>query len=253
MAWITDATKEIVDTGVAPVLKANKYRRKRRHWMLQLEDVTRTLNVQSSRSNWLDPGRFTINLGLAHHALVGRPEGFVTHGDISMISIRIGHVMPVPRDYWWELSEDDDFGAVAAEAEEALSQYALPWLDRCSDPMEMVDDFFERDLSAGRGVEIARKLDIDVAQRSQRSLERWLSYPVPELLGNDVRDSFRWILTHLGLSGPSGKRLTSVQRDTIQALVDRDWPMGADARSEGEREDIRWLRAGLDRRLANET
>ncbi|MCP4964998.1 MAG: DUF4304 domain-containing protein [bacterium] len=253
MAWITDAIREIVDTGVAPVLKANGYRRKRRHWMLQLEDATRTLNVQSSNSNWLDPGRFTINLGLAHHDLEGRPEGFATWDDISGIPIRIGHVMPVRRDYWWELSEDDDFGAVAAEVEEALTRYALPWLGRCSDPMELVDDFFERDLSAGHGFKIARKLGIDVAQRSQRSLERWLSYPVPELLGSDVRESARWILTHLDLSAPGGKRLTSAQRDTIQALIDRDWPMGADARSEGEREDIRWLRAALDRRLANET
>lgn len=253
MAWITEAISEIVETGVAPVLKAGGYRRRRRHWMLQLADVTRTVNVQSHHHNSFGANKFTINLGLILHELDERPEGFVTYSfSNSSARVRIGHVMPIGRDYWWELAQDDDFGAVATDVEIALTQHALPWLDRCSDPTEIVDDFFERDFGVSGFHQVARKLGVDIAQRSQQSLERWLSKPVSDLLEENVRESFRWVTTHLALSADSGEELTAPQLATIQALLARDWPMGHDGNSEGERQDIKRLQRALDERLTNQ-
>ena len=250
MAWVTEAISEIVETGIAPVLKASNYRRKRRHWMLQLEHVTRTVNVQSSRYNSTDSGKFTINLGLAHHELSGRPEGFVTYLDIGRSPGRIGVVMPIGRDYWWEIAKGDDLGAVAVSVEDALVQYALPWLERCSDPMEIIDDLFERDTIVPGSYEIARRLDIDIAERSRRSLERWLSYPMARL-GKD-NSTLEWVDRHLTLSDDSGRSLTQAQLTMIQTLLDTDWSASAGIAPGVEEFYKTRLRTALEQRLSHQ-
>jgi hypothetical protein len=91
-------------------------------------------------------GKFTINLGvympaLARQLLLPMPKGWINQYDCHLRQ-RIGMLFADPADTWWSLADAD----LAAEvAREAVSHFALPWLESVS----TVDDIHRRYLTHG--------------------------------------------------------------------------------------------------------
>jgi hypothetical protein len=49
-----------------------------------------------------------------------------------MVHKRIGHLMPVNRDYWWNFGPRSDLEEIAQDVVTACLRYGLPWLEEHS-------------------------------------------------------------------------------------------------------------------------
>ena len=50
-----------------------------------------------------------------------------------LVRQRIGHLMPVGKDYWWAITARTDLQQLGDEVKEVLLQHGLPWFDTVPD------------------------------------------------------------------------------------------------------------------------
>ncbi len=153
-----DSSMARVVEAVAPILKTAGFRKRRYGFNCSRDDgVVQVVHFQMGSK--LPPGasavppfrmdmygKFTINLGvympaLARQLLLPMPKGWINQYDCHLRQ-RIGMLFADPADTWWSLADAD----LAAEvAREAVSHFALPWLESVS----TVDDIHRRYLTHG--------------------------------------------------------------------------------------------------------
>ncbi len=122
--------------GLAPLLKAHGFRKKRHHFVRIGESAVNHISVQASQ--WNSPGKasFTINLWSnvpAIAAALGESPvvDHFTH-KVAHCGLRIGHLLPTPGDFWWEIRGEEDIARIAKEISDVVECYALPYLERTS-------------------------------------------------------------------------------------------------------------------------
>jgi hypothetical protein len=127
----------VIKDGLAPALKTQGYRKERRTFRRRGAQCTRVVNVQGSQWNAEHEGRFTLNLAVYFPAVVpfldwARATDRPTEADC-VVRERIGFVMPVRQDHWWQVTAETDLGALAREVCEAWEEFGAPWLDTHAD------------------------------------------------------------------------------------------------------------------------
>ncbi len=144
-------TDQIVALGATPLLKAHGYRKSGRSFHVRAGEVLKVVAFQSSMWNMPDSARFTINLNVAlpffHEAFMGQPFPGNPASAVPIVGKRIGHLMPVRRDYWWELTPSSDVAQIASDVNQALSLYGIPFLDAEADVGKQIAR-----LEAGQGL-----------------------------------------------------------------------------------------------------
>jgi len=128
---------QVLKDHIAPFLKAKNFRRKGRHFWRDHGRVIDTLNLQKSQWNDSGDARFCINLGLVWPEVDAtfphKREGPHPSADGSTVFIRLGGLI-TGRDHWWEASSKTKVAELGTEIVRALTEYALPWLERGHDP-----------------------------------------------------------------------------------------------------------------------
>ncbi|MYN38640.1 DUF4304 domain-containing protein [Duganella sp. FT109W] len=132
----TQLIDEVVALGISPILREHGYKKLRRHFFRQTSEATLHLVVQASQFNAPDRTRFTINLysylpavaAQNGEALISEPQKQRGHA-----GIRIGHLLPIQEDFWWNVVSSNEVRSVAFDVEQAIREYALPYLNRISD------------------------------------------------------------------------------------------------------------------------
>ena len=119
--------------GVSPLLKHHGFRKERRRYWLRTSTALLQVSVQASQWNHDLRARLTFNLGVsvpAVEALLARPEGASPSKRENITAgIRIGHLLPAPEDYWWELKPGESNTEAASSMRDAIANSALPWLN----------------------------------------------------------------------------------------------------------------------------
>ena len=87
------------------------------------------LQVQGSKWNYGDRGRFTVNLGIWQpmlgQPLLQRPKEYECQ-----TRQRIGFLLPEYRqDHWWRLDAHTDDAAIAQALRQAVLEHGLPWFE----------------------------------------------------------------------------------------------------------------------------
>ena len=123
--------------AVAPRLRSAGFTGSGRRFVLPDPDVWRIAAIQ--RNKWNSPSRveFTVNLSIVDKGewrrrrttstwLPSQPSG----GSVEPIGawVRIGHLLPIGGDHWWELTPAVDPAVVGAAVALAIVQYGVPWL-----------------------------------------------------------------------------------------------------------------------------
>lgn len=126
-------TDQVIRDGLAPALKAAGYRKDGRTFRRPELRGTCVVNVQGSRWNTKDQGRFTLNLGVYFPDVVPfldwmRATNRPSEADC-LVRKRIGSVMPAGRDHWWVVTPQTDLVSLSRELREAWEQFGAPWLD----------------------------------------------------------------------------------------------------------------------------
>jgi len=154
---------------VAPVMKANGFRKRRHsfnrgagdgivhHLSFQMGafDPPGTVEIPGLRPNLY--GKFTVNLGVFVPAMsrMGAPRSDWINDYNCQLRKRLGELLPEQADVWWSLEHADAGEDVRRE----VSDQALPWLDRFGSYQQIVA-IFE---TAGRdplGMHPAAPLDL---------------------------------------------------------------------------------------------
>lgn len=130
---------EVIRSGLAPVLKAQGFRKAGRTFRSTAPGCVLVVNVQASDWSTRDALRFTVNLGAFYTGLgeilqtwvrpsASGPTEYQCH-----VRQRLGHLMPAHGDHWWELKVGAPWTGVAVEFSDAVREHGLPWLRAMTD------------------------------------------------------------------------------------------------------------------------
>lgn len=143
MSIISQKIDYIIRTELHPTLKREGYVKSARTFRKKLEYCTQIVNIQGSWTNIGEEGKFTINLGVYF------PEVAVLHDMFSkkdkplesdcLVNIRIGRLMPIPKDFWWEVSLKSNLDEIAKEINNTWLRYGKDWLDKHSNIQEAIN------------------------------------------------------------------------------------------------------------------
>jgi hypothetical protein len=144
---VTELSKIIntaVESGISPPLRSKGFRKVSTHFFKTEDVVTRVVNVQSSKWNSSQEARFTINLGLYFPAIAesldlprmpAHPKEYCC-----ILRTRIGALLPVQKDFWWEVASNTNANELSKELNEVLTRYGLPWLEQNSELVKAADE-----------------------------------------------------------------------------------------------------------------
>jgi hypothetical protein len=147
LSAISERIDALVRDGLAPVLRAAGYRKTGRTWRQAADGWVRVTNVQGSWTNIGETGKFTINLGVYFpEAAVlrnGPPAVEKPNESDCIVHERIGFLLPVRQDHWWEIRPATDLPQLINEVSHAWVNYGKPWLELHSD-LSRAEAFLER-------------------------------------------------------------------------------------------------------------
>ena len=136
MSITSEKIDYIIKVGLHPTLKREGFIKSSRTFRRARLNCTQIVNVQGSWTNYREEGQFTINLAVYF------PEAARLHGQFKitnrptimdcMIDQRIGVLMPIRQDYWWDFDSKTDLDKIAKEVVSACMDFGLPWLERHS-------------------------------------------------------------------------------------------------------------------------
>ncbi len=123
---------------IAPALRALAFKGSGSRYSLPDPESWALLGFQSSRFNTSESLTLTVNLCAVSRLvwesrrreqshLPERPSPGTFYGH-SVWSCRLGHLMPINKDVWWDLHVDAAAKNVASEVVAAISAYGLPAL-----------------------------------------------------------------------------------------------------------------------------
>lgn len=129
---------EIIRTGLGPVLKAEGFRKAARTFRhTDTSDATKIVNIQASQWGTAEDGQFTINLGVYFPVVAVLhdiyPERDSPRACDCLVQERIGSLMPIGQDFWWQVTSTSNIEQLADEIVFVWHQCAKPWLDRHSE------------------------------------------------------------------------------------------------------------------------
>jgi hypothetical protein len=131
MATAQDLYKRMLREDVAPALRHLGMKGSAGNFALPDPDHYLLVGFQSSRSNTAEAVRFTVNLAVISknawkqgwQSWWGKPSA-TAQGPVGTY-VRLGELMPVHDDVWWELAPDTDPAGLAAEVVRAIEQFGL--------------------------------------------------------------------------------------------------------------------------------
>lgn len=129
---------------LAEVLKPESFQKKKNRFFHEGPDSILWIEVQKSRDSSDDRYIFTINLGSFLPILartLGREirEFEILNGHWNT---RLGLLLPVHDDYWWEVTNTEQAAVIGREVADLVEQYGLPALRRAGTISGLIG-FFE--------------------------------------------------------------------------------------------------------------
>ena len=121
------SNKQIVAAAVHDLLAPREFKKKGLVFSRTLSDVVHFIALQSSGSSTAEELQLTVNLGVLVPSLC---EAWSPH-DVwsSHWQQRLGFLLPMPSDRWWQIRSEREASVAAAEIVAGLLDYGLPKLD----------------------------------------------------------------------------------------------------------------------------
>jgi hypothetical protein len=146
MSHINDLINIVIQSGLAQELKQNGFRKQARTFRKSLSEAILITNIQGSKWNRGQIGKFTMNLGVYFPVvarLIWLPLPRVADKPFEydcLVHTRIGQVLPNPDDYWWTIEPSTDLHALGSNVTEIWETHGKPWLEHHAQ-MEHARDF----------------------------------------------------------------------------------------------------------------
>jgi hypothetical protein len=163
--------KRSILAAMQGTLAASGFRRSGAVSRRALGDVVQLVELQSSTRSSVERLVVTLNLAVVSTAL--QAQGGDPAPTPSVASAhwreRIGHLLPIHRDYWWEIAQPNEAQGAAKEIADAIRGYALPILDRLSSTSRL-KELWETGVSPGI-TERQRRMYLSTLYRMDQSRE----------------------------------------------------------------------------------
>lgn len=134
MTEITKKIRAITSLLTEPLKKAG-FKRHGMDFSRQFNESLQVVNVQLSKWNSRDSGKFTLNIGV-HFSDIAKlifgsdPMPANPKEPRCLIRARVGMLMPGDGDKWWTVTAKTDEERVAEEVIAACVDCVLPWLEQ---------------------------------------------------------------------------------------------------------------------------
>ena len=127
--------EHVLSSGLRPALSADGFRRSGRAFHRTTAECLHVVDVQASRYNERDSGRFTINLGVwyrpLHELMDWMPRTKLPRAHDCAIDERLGMLIH-GRDVWWEFDTTTDPEALARRVVRDWRRHGAPFLSALS-------------------------------------------------------------------------------------------------------------------------
>ncbi|MBB5576414.1 MULTISPECIES: DUF4304 domain-containing protein [Rhizobium] len=140
MGGAAKSIDEVIKRGFAQLLKSEGFKKSGRNWHRSQGKDWLIVNLQASRWNLEENGKFTVNLGVfvaavasmaGQNAIEGKPSE-----PSATLRTRLGTLV-YGRDHWWEVTAASDLDLVAADLAEKMQSTGIPWLESHLDPSRL--------------------------------------------------------------------------------------------------------------------
>lgn len=128
--------KQIVASATHELLASRQFKKKALVFSRAFPDVVQFVTLQSSTSSTATELKLTVNLGVLIPSLneAGRPRDVWS----SHWNQRLGALLPMPSDRWWQISSDQEASVAAGEIVAGLRDFGLPILDELTTKAALV-------------------------------------------------------------------------------------------------------------------
>jgi Domain of unknown function (DUF4304) len=201
---------EAVKRGLAPPLREIGFRKTGTNFYQLTSESNKLVHIQSSQWNSASLSRFTIELGIYFPSIDGlMDQQFTRKGTLPwspkifncQLRRRIGLLLPINRDFWWEVTPATDANHLATELAQAWQSYGAPWMNRNSNLGAAVLDLEAQSLywvaAAGRLSMGEREQASRLARAFIESFTKQAAHPAnAELIEKHLTNIHRWCATH---------------------------------------------------------
>src|SRR4051812_17715076 len=152
---------------IAPSLRERGFARRGNRWTHEADGWFRHVDLQKSTGTWKTWGKFTLNLSFGLPSELWRPFGG---------GFRVGRLLPIGRDYWWEVVDADDAAqvdALAVRFSADWGEFILPFLDAAASREDLLE-FVPRTCSTSAVLELVGAPEGIFELEQRRSLFRAL-------------------------------------------------------------------------------
>jgi hypothetical protein len=137
--------RDVIDQ-LAELLGREGYRRRGSRFYREIEDGWLLIDLQQSVTNERTRIRFTLNLAVASKRL-DRAHGSRSSTGTRLIDethwrSRIGHVMPINDDWWWQIDDDTNGDELARDVVRSLREWGIPALASHATDSQLRDYWF---------------------------------------------------------------------------------------------------------------
>ena len=143
--------EEKILTSMLSVLYPFGYSKQRALFVKQLsDDVVQMIQLQKSQASTKEHLRVTVNVGVLSLPLAKRLGYHEQKPQIPLCHwrVRLGHLMPMKQDRWWEVKESSDAEEVGREIADLLTNYAIPSVEEVN-TTEKLRSLWESDRCPG--------------------------------------------------------------------------------------------------------
>jgi hypothetical protein len=145
--------EHVLSAGLRPALNADGFRRSGRAFHRTTAECLHVVDVQASRYNDRDSGRFTLNLGVwygpLHELMDWRPRTRLPRAHDCAVNERLSMLIHA-RDVWWEFDENTDREALARRVVRAWQRHGAPFLSALSSGKAVRDYILANDVAFRR-------------------------------------------------------------------------------------------------------
>lgn len=146
-----------IQHDIGPLLKDRGFRKSRQTFWKDSDMILAVISFQKSQWNSNEVVSFTVNVGIASKRLMpAHPAHRPPRVEACVVQERIGWLLPIREDLWWEIRSDTDIDRVADDVKAAIVRGVLPFIRRFPNDQALLSYWAEAIAYGGRSLHTMR-------------------------------------------------------------------------------------------------
>jgi hypothetical protein len=120
--------EKVILDAVRSVVRPLGFKKKGRRFIRVIDNMEQMVELQRSRSSNQEALSFTLNLGVRYKPLkLGFTDFIGLDSSTCHWVQRIGNLLPISEDFWWQVANESEAAKVAQEVADAVAGFVIAY------------------------------------------------------------------------------------------------------------------------------